>query len=91
MQKISVHLSSVIYLQNQSNLRDRSSKFLMMIYQLLCRPENPFFLKLQHGGLKRVVMRFGVRMGCFNSAKICRLVGTYTQSKLTNNINKEGI
>ena len=45
----------------------------MMIYQSLCRSEKPFFLKVQHPGLKRVVMR------------------TYTQSKLTNIMNKEDV
>ena len=29
-------------------------------------------------------------MGCFNSAKICKLVGTYIQSKLTN-MSKEDV
>ena len=73
MWKMSIHLSPVIYSKNELNLQDSSSKFLMMIYQSLCRSEKPFFLKVQHPGLKRVVMR------------------TYTQSKLTNIMNKEDV
>ena len=57
MWKISIHLSPVIYLKNRLNLLGSSSRFLMMIHQSLCRPQKPFFLKVQHPGLKRVVMR----------------------------------
>ena len=34
---------------------------------------------------------FDVLMGCFDGAKICELVGTYIQSKLTNIMNKEDV
>ena len=51
--KISVHLSSVIYLKNQLNLQDSSSNSLMMIYESLCRPEKSFFLFL----LQRVLIK----------------------------------
>ena len=49
--------SNLFYLKNRLNLQDSSSRFLMMIYQSLCRPEKPSFLKVQHPRLKRVVMR----------------------------------
>ena len=34
---------------------------------------------------------FDVPMGCFDSAEICELVGTYIQSKSTNITNKEEV
>ena len=52
MWKISIHPSPVIYLKNRLHLQDSSSKFLIMIYQSLCRPQKTFFLKVQHHGLK---------------------------------------
>ena len=58
--EISIHLSSVFYLNNELNLQHSSSRFLRMIHQLLCRPEKPFFFKVQHPGLKRMVMRIGL-------------------------------
>ena len=44
-----------IDLKNQLNLQDSLSR-LLIIYQSLCRSEKPFFLKVQHSRLKRVVM-----------------------------------
>ena len=91
MWKISIHLSPVIYSKNQLNLRDSSSIFLMTIYQSLCRPEKPLFLKVQHTGLKRVLMRISTFQWVDLMALKCELVGTYTQSKLTNIMNKEDV
>ena len=34
---------------------------------------------------------FDVPMGCFDGAEICKLVGTYIQSKLTNIMSKEDV
>ena len=63
-----------------------------MVYQSICRLEKPFFLKVRHPGLKRVVDEdFDVPVGCFDGAEICELVGTYIQSKLTNIMSKEDV
>ena len=56
MWKIYIHLSPVIYSNNRLNLQDSSSRFLIMIYQSLCRPEKPFFLKVHHHGFERLEM-----------------------------------
>ena len=54
--EISIHLSPVIYLKNQLNLQDSSSRFLLMTYRLSCRLKR-FFLKVQYPRSKRVVMK----------------------------------
>ena len=64
----------------------------MMICQSLYKPKKSFFFKVQHHGLKKIGDKdFDVPMNCFDGAEICKLVGTYIQSKLTNIMGKEDV
>ena len=76
MWKISIHLSRVIYSRNRLNLQDSSSRFLMMQARrtLLFDGTTPWIKKSGDEDLD-------VSMGCFDGAEICKLVGTYIQSK----------
>ena len=55
MWNISIHLSPVIYLKNRLNLQNSLFIFLLIIIIHYKSQKNPF-LKVQHPGLKRVVL-----------------------------------